>query len=245
MAGMRRESPAAPDGAAGGPACAAAPAGAAAVPRPEPAREEGEAAPRQAQAGVPAGSSGGLEAALAEVGTAAREWGIRPDLMEGRFVSALMVAVREVGRVSQVAQAEMRDLFRRGQQTAEAEYQQARELSRAADAALAQARSVQLFLQADQENLVARMIKETLPLFAQNLKDVMVIREQRWNRDQSLRRYALGGAVLLSVFLAGYGLRTWADWGETGFAKRCLAHPLSSQNHVFCDVTTLAAADGH
>ena len=155
---------------------------------------------------MPAGSSGGLEAALAEVGTAAREWGIRPDLMEGRFVSALMVAVREVGRVSQVAQAEMRDLFRRGQQTAEAEYQQARELSRAADAALAQARSVQLFLQADQENLVARMIKETLPLFAQNLKDVMVIREQRWNRDQSLRRYALGGAVLLSVFIAGHGL---------------------------------------
>ena len=170
---------------------------------------------------------------------------MRPELMEGRFVSALMVAVREVGRVSQVAQAEFRDLFRAGQRTAEAEYQQARELAGAVNAALAQARSVQLFLQADQETLVARMIQETLPLFAKNLKDVMVIREQRWNRDRARRRYALAGVVALGVFLAGYGLRAWSDWREAGFAELCLEHSVTSQGHVFCDVTALADAEIH
>lgn len=182
---------------------------------------------------------------LAEVETAAREWGVRSQQPEGRFISALLRAMAMLGELSQAVQASLEATVREARLKAEAEYQQARELGRAAEAALAQARSVQLSLQTDQESLVTRMITQTLPLFSTNLRDVMVIREQRWNRDQTVRRYALGGAVLLSLFLAGYGLRTWADWGETGFAERCLAHPLSSQDHVFCDVTNLAAADGH
>ena len=183
-----------------------------------------------------------LDAALVAVGTAAREWGVRADDLEGRFVSALMVAIRSVGEVSRAAQSDFRHLFQEARHTADAEYAQARELAKAARAVLGQARSALIFQSADQETVVARMIETTLPLFAKNLRDVMVIREQRWNRDQARRRYALAGVVCLGVFLAGYGLHAWSSRKEAVFAEACLEHQVSWQGHLLCDLTALAAA---
>ncbi len=189
---------------------------------------------------IPPGTD--LEAALVAVGRAAREWGLRPKDMEGRFVSALMVAIRSVGEVSRAAQAEHRDLIRHGEATARAERDRARELARAAEAALGQARSAIVFAQAEQERVVAMMVEKTLPLFAKNLRDVMVIREQRWNRDQTRRRYAVGASAGLAIFLCGYGLCVWSDWTRTSFAEACLAHPIGSHDRVYCDVTALAGS---
>jgi hypothetical protein len=185
---------------------------------------------------------GDLHVALAQVERAARDWGIRADLMEGRFVSALMAAIRAVGEVSEGAKAEFREIARKGQEIARTEYQQAHELAQAANTALAQARTAQVLAQAEKESLVARMIKETLPLFAENLRNVLVLREQRWNRDRLRRRYALVGIVVLGIFLAGYGLRAWADQGDVGFAERCLSQPITTRGHVYCDMTALTAA---
>jgi multidrug efflux pump subunit AcrA (membrane-fusion protein) len=185
-----------------------------------------------------------LDAALAQVERAARDWGIRSDLMEGRFVSALMAAIRAAGEVNEGAKAEFREIARKGQEIARTEYQQARELAQATNTALAQARTAQVLAQTEKESLVARMIKETLPLFAENMRNVLVLREQRWNRDRLRRRYVLAGIVVLGIFLAGYGLRAWADKGDVDFAERCLSGPVATRGHVYCDMTALAAAVG-
>ena len=183
-----------------------------------------------------------LHVALAQVERAARDWGIRSDLMEGRFVSALIAAIRAVGEVSEGAKAEFREIAHKGQEIARTEYQQAHELAQAANTALAQARTAQVLAQAEKESLVVRMIKETLPLFAENMRNVLVLREQRWNRDRLRRRYALVGIVVLGIFVAGYGLRAWADQGEVGFADRCLSQPIASHGQVYCDMTALIGA---
>ena len=183
-----------------------------------------------------------LDAALAQVERAARDWGIRSDLMEGRFVTALIAAIRAVGEVSEGAKAEFREIARKGQNIAQTEYQQARELAQAANTALAQARMAQVLAQAEKESLVARMIKETLPLFAENMRNVLVLREQRWNRDRLRHRYALTGIVVLGIFLAGYCLRAWADQSDVDFAEGCLSRPIVSHGHVYCDMTALAGA---
>src|SRR5258708_33657734 len=52
-------------------------------------------------------------AVLRQVEEAAREWGVRPDQLEGRFVSALMAAIGWSGRVSAAAQEEFNALVRR------------------------------------------------------------------------------------------------------------------------------------
>jgi hypothetical protein len=74
----------------------------------------------------------------------------------------------------------------------------ANQIARQGDLALRQARQVHLSLVAEQETVVVRMIKETLPMFAQRLQKVLSIREQRWNADLRRRRYALAGAVALA-----------------------------------------------
>ena len=183
-----------------------------------------------------------LDVALAQVERAARDWGIRSDLMEGRFVSALMAAIRAVGEISEGAKAEFREIARKGQEIARTEYQHARELAQAANTALALARTAKVLAQTEKESLVARMIGETLPLFAENMRSVLVLREQRWNRDRLRRRYALTGVVVLGIFLAGYGLRAWADQADVDFAQGCLSDPVASRGHVYCDMTALVAA---
>jgi hypothetical protein len=178
--------------------------------------------------------------ALREVEEAAREWGIRKDEPEGRFVSALMCAVASVGRISDGAGAEFQTLFREYREAAAHDLSMARELARSGQIALSQARNAQIALQVEQENVVMRMIKETLPLFAEKLKGALVLREKRWNDDVRRRRYAATGLLTLGIFLAGYALSTWQGWGATSALGACLAHPLEANGRIYCDVTRFA-----
>lgn len=179
---------------------------------------------------------------LAEVEQAAKEWGVHWDELEGRFVAALLGAIRMLGGLEVAQRRSIEETLRLGRLTAEAELEQARELSRHARAGITQARNAQILLQVEQENLVVRMIKETLPLFAERLRDVLVIRERQLNVSVRRRHYVMAGAAVLGLFLSGYALRTWADWSATGALGGCLAHPLQASGHIYCDVTSFADA---
>ena len=106
--------------------------------------------------------------------------------------------------------------------------------------ALRQARNAQINLEVAQEQAVQRMIKETLPMFAKNLKEALVIREQRWNKDVAWRRYAVAAGVALVVLVSGYSLRAWADRDQGRALAWCLAHPLQGSGHIYCDITEFA-----
>ena len=185
-------------------------------------------------------------AALQEVQVAAREWGIQPDRMEGRFVSALMAAVGWSGRVSQLAQVEFQSLFKAQQDAAQLELARARELSKAVSTTLGQTRSAMLNLQVERENVTVRMIKETMPIVAAELGKVLSVRVKDEADALKFRRMMLSGVAAVALFLGGFGLRAWGDSGALAAIGNCLAHPLAgqgaTQGHVYCDVTAFREA---
>jgi hypothetical protein len=179
-----------------------------------------------------------FEAALRRVHDAARDWGIRPDLMEGKFVSALMAAVEWSGRISQSAQVEFRTLHKKQRDLAELELARAREITKAANAALGQARSALINLQVERENVTLRMIHETMPMFATELRKALIYRVKDENDGLRLRRFFVAALFALCVFVSGFGLRAWNDSAAVGALGHCLAHPVQSQGRMYCDVTS-------
>jgi hypothetical protein len=178
---------------------------------------------------------------VAAVENAARAWGVRPDSLEGRFVSALLTATSSLGRLCAAALAGCEGLARENREAVERELAAAQEITRAAKAGLTQADVMLTVVQVEKENLVAKMIKETLPLFAERLKEALIIREKRWNDDVKRRRFATAGAVTLALVSAAYGVRAWQDDAVTGAFYRCLGHPLQASGHFYCDVTAFFA----
>jgi hypothetical protein len=184
-------------------------------------------------------------AVLRSVQDAAHEWNIRPDLKEGKFVSALLGAVEWVGRVSQAAQAEFRQIAQKQSDAAKVELARAEALTKATNATLGQARSALINLQVERENVTVRMIQETMPVFAEKMREVLVTRINDENAALRLKRGLLAGLLAIGVFLGGYGVRAWSDSDAVGALERCLAKPLQAQTagqtHLYCDVTSFAA----
>jgi hypothetical protein len=182
---------------------------------------------------------------LKTVQDAAREWNIREDLKEGKFVSALLGAIEWSGRVSQAAQAEFRQIAQKQSDAAKVELARAQELTKATNATLGQARSALIGLQVERENVTVRMIHETMPMFAAELRKALVIRVSDETSALKLKRGVLAGIAAVGIFLGGFGLRAFADRDAVGALERCLAKPLQAQTagqlHLYCDVTGLAA----
>jgi hypothetical protein len=178
---------------------------------------------------------------VAVVENAACAWGVRPDSLEGRFVSALLTATGSLGRLCVAALAGFEGLARENSEAVKQELVAAKEITRAAKAGLTQTDVMLTVVQVEKENLVAKMIKETLPLFAERLKEALIIREKRWNDDVKRRRLATAGAVTLALVSAAYGVRAWQDSAVTGAFYRCLAQPLQASGHFYCDVTAFFA----
>jgi hypothetical protein len=194
---------------------------------------------------VTPGSLKDFAVVLKTVQDAAREWNIREDLKEGKFVSALLGAVEWVGRVSQAAQAEFRQIAQKQSDAAKVELARAEALTKATSATLGQARSALINLQVERENVTVRMIQETMPVFAEKMREVLVTRINDENAALRLKRGLLAGLLAVGVFLGGYGLRAWSDSDAVGALERCLAKPLQAQTagqtHLYCDVTSFAA----
>jgi hypothetical protein len=191
------------------------------------------------------GSPEDFAVVIKSVQDAARDWGVRHDLMEGKFVSALLGAVEWLGRVSQAAQSEFRQIAQKLHDTAKIELARAETLTKATNATMGQARSALINLQVERENVTVRMIHETMPMFAEELRKALVIRVNDETSALKLKRCVLAGLVAVGVFLGGYGVRAWSDRYAVGALERCLARPLQAQSagqlHLYCDVTAYAA----
>jgi hypothetical protein len=197
---------------------------------------------------VAVGSPEDFAAVLQTVQDAAREWGVRQDMMEGKFVSALMGAVAWLGRVNQAAQAEFREIAQKQTDAAKLELARAEALTKATNATLSQARSALINLQVERENVTGRMIEATMPKFAEELRKVLVLRVNDETSALKIKRGLIAGGIAVGVFLGGYGVRTWADRDAVGALERCLSKPLQSQvagqTHLYCEVTAFATPGG-
>ena len=213
--------------------------------------EEGGDRDEAAQSAPPRPTAAGPQdfaVVLKSVQDAASEWGIRADMMEGKFVSALLGAVGWLGQVSQAAQAEFQQAVKLQSDTAKHELARAEALAKATNATLGQARSALIGLQVERENVTVRMIHETMPMFATELRKALVIRVNDETLALKFKRGLLAGLAVIVVFLGGYGVRAWTDRDAVGALERCLVKPLQApsggQLHLYCDVTAFATP-GH
>ncbi len=175
---------------------------------------------------------------------AAHAWGIRDDLSEGKFVSAFLGAVAWIGRVSQASQAEFRQIAQKQADVAKVEFARAEALTKATNATLTQARSALINLQVERENITARLIQETMPTVAKELRKTLATRVSDETSAIKLRRAVLAAVGALAIFLGGFGVRAWDDREAIGALERCLSKPLQAQIagrlHLYCDVTSFA-----
>jgi hypothetical protein len=197
---------------------------------------------------APLATTGGPEdfaVVMKTVRDAAQDWGVRHDLMEGKFVSALLGAVEWLGRINEAAQVEFRRIAQQQNDVAKIELARAEALTEAMNATMKQARGALINLQVERENVTVRMIHETMPMFAEELRKALVIRVSDETSALKLRRGLLAGLIAIGVFLGGYGMRVWSDRDAVGALERCLAKPLQAQIagqlHLYCDVTGFAA----
>ena len=185
-----------------------------------------------------------LRAAADRLVADGRSEGIEPDGPLGRWLEGQAQALAGLAGLLDGQTLRFEELIGGIRTAADAELQKAAaatELAnhaiKAGELTLRQARTAQIALEVERESLVLRMIKETLPLFADRLKQALVIREQRWNDDIRRRRFVAAGAVALAVFLAGYALRAWSESDRLAAFDRCLAHAQLVQGHYWCEVT--------
>jgi hypothetical protein len=185
-----------------------------------------------------------LRAAADRLVADGRSEGIEPDGPLGRWLEGQAQALAGLAGLLDGQTLRFEELIGTIKTAADAELQKAaaatelaNQAIKAGELTLRQARTAQIALEVERESLVLRMIRETLPLFADRLKQALVIREQSWNSDLRRRRYAATGAVALAVFLGGYALRAWSESDRLAAFDRCLSHAQQVQGHYWCEVT--------
>ena len=185
-----------------------------------------------------------LRAAVDRLVADGRSEGIEPDGPLGRWLEGQAQALAGLAGLLDDQTLRFEELIGTIKMAVDAELQKAaaatelaNQAIKAGELSLRQARTAQIALEVERESLVLRMIRETLPLFADRLKQALVIREQRWNNDLRRRRYATAGAVVLAVFLGGYALRAWSESDRLAAFDRCLSHAQLVQEHYWCEVT--------
>jgi hypothetical protein len=165
---------------------------------------------------------------------ASREVGLRWDEPEGRFVASLLGMMQRLARLSAATKASFEATVKQADATIMAELEAVRELRRSVEAIKGQTQAVQVMATVEREHAIQRMIEGTLPLFAERLQRVLVVREARWNADQARKRYATAGLVFLGVFLGGYGLATWAQHDRVALAEHCLTTAVRAEGGTYC-----------
>jgi hypothetical protein len=179
--------------------------------------------------GAVAGAAPALRESVEEIGRAARREGIELDDPLGILLGA-------IGR-SMLGLADITERLEKGTFTALADARSAAEVDlerlragvTAAGIALNQAKAAQSVLEVQRETLVSRMVGDIAPRIAASLKDLLVIRERRLNRNLQTRRYAVVGAVTLALVGGGDALRAVQDRNATEAFSRCYAAQVVDQ----------------
>jgi hypothetical protein len=191
----------------------------------------------------------GLRTAAEGLIAAGRVEGIEPEGPLGQWLEAQAEALRALAEILGGQELRFEELMRNVSAAARVELEKlaaatefGNNVVRAGEVALRQARTAQISLQVAKENLTAMMVKETLPLFVERLKEALIIRERRWNDDVKRRRLATAGLVVLGLVFGGYGVHVWQAWNATSAFDWCWAHALPSSGRVYCDMTGFGIA---
>jgi len=171
-----------------------------------------------------------LEKSLKAVEAAAADWGVHSDHVEGRFVAALLMAIRTVGRSNIATLNDLKGLLQTAHESGNLELIKLRALMEGADKVLAMAKKGAENALAVQVN-IREQTKQTISALAQQMAGDLLDQTHGWLLIQQKARYRLGAWILagvvsvsaLAILMAGYEARAWQDAPATEALARCAA----------------------
>lgn len=165
-----------------------------------------------------------LEAVLAELTSASREWGLKPNEPEARLIGAHFNAQRIHSRLIVGSAKHMEDIIHElkcqiGNAKFLAEGDLARQRVITSENALAFGKLTTMLSEAAsnvkiaQEGLAEQMVKKVFPDAVRALSGALVIHEQRVSHSIEWGRHFTLAAIAIGLVFGGYVWGTWADWG--------------------------------
>jgi len=181
---------------------------------------------------------------IREVEKAAADWGVHVDALEGRFIGALLAAIRESGRTNLAVLGDIEALLERARATGEGELRRIglmieasqQTLSMAQQAAETSAASGERAERAERvfNASVAKIAKDLSVKLLDECQQWLVLKQTQHNRRDA-RRLAVGvGAAAIAVFVGGYAMAGWRQDKETeaeqavvAAVERCWKKPVT------------------
>jgi len=155
---------------------------------------------------------------IQEVARAATDWGVQPDKIEGKFITALLSAIRAVGEIVVAASEDTRGIVEESKELAELELEKLRKFNVAAAATIREA-------EVAKEAVVANVTKGLTERLISESQKWLVLKQTDYNRRSAWRLAVLVSLCALGVFLLGYELREWQDAPATSMLMKCLEKP--------------------
>lgn len=181
---------------------------------------------------------------------AAREWGVRPDHLEGRFVSALLGCLTWLGRIMQAAVHDLKASSKDIRAASERELETLRAASTAALRVLQQAETALAGSDVQRQMAVGKFVETVAPQVVKAIGGAVVIRERRYNWTIQWGRAAGIAAVAGGLLFGGY---VWGGWHPDNAAlsgavaldriRQCEASPVRDDrtHEAYCPLKALLA----
>jgi hypothetical protein len=191
-----------------------------------------------------------LEEVVQQTEVAAREWGVRPDHLEGRFVSALLGCLTWLGRIMQATASDMKASAKDTKAAAVAELETLRTANKSALRVLQQAEIALASSDVQRQMAVERFVETIAPELVKAVGAAVVIRQRRYNWTVHWGRAAGIATVAGGLLLGGY---VWGSWRPDNVAitgavaldriRQCEASPVRDDrtHETFCPMKVLLA----
>ena len=159
---------------------------------------------------------------IRDVERAAADWGVHVDALEGRFIGALLAAIRESGRTNLAVLGDIEALLERTRATGEGELRRIGLLISAGRQTLNMAQQAAETSAASGERAekvfnasVARIAKELSVKLLDECQQWLVLKQSARNRRDAWRLAVSVAAAALAVFVGGYATAGWRQDKET------------------------------
>jgi hypothetical protein len=167
----------------------------------------------------------------AELETAARDWGVRPEYPEGVFISTMIGTQAGFAEVALSVGDSLFAIVERAKAAAEDELARQRVVTERTRQTLSKAsgvienldkatRSAIEKIEVEKTEVLTQLVRDILPDMTRGVREALVIRERRYNHDREWMRALCIGALMVGLVLTGYAWGTWSDWGLTSHVER-------------------------
>ena len=165
-----------------------------------------------------------FQARLEALKIAAKEWGLQPEHPEGIFVSTMIGTQAGFAELALSLGEALQAIVRDARATAEDELARQRVLTQQTRATLEDAsaaivnmekggRDALARLEVEKTKVTTQLIDRIVPDMIRGVKDALVIKERRRDRNMEWTRALGAGGIALALVVSGYVWGTWSDWG--------------------------------